>query len=596
MKSIVLFASILRIALITAIIGFAVYANAQSVAINTTGNSADASAMLDISSTTKGFLPPRMTTIQRTGIPLPVNGLMVFDTDTKSFWYFSEIWKEVTNAGGGNFALPYSGSYSDPYKIFSIANTSSANGSSAIYGKSGSTFSGLLSSYSVGVWGDNTNSNGYGVLGTSHSGVGIFGSSSLDHGVHGYTSNMAGYAGVYGTSSNSNGIGVKGEVNNGGYAVYGVNNGGQGNAGYFYINNTSNNSDAVEALTVGTRRALIARINNSNNTAEALHTSTNGKGRALYAGVSNALNTEDVVYVNNAGIGDGIHISSTGATSSNWLIRGFNNGVGGGIAIDVNNANATGHGIQVVNDGSGSGIFARSVKGNAGFFWNENTSNPSSVIRCINNGTSLAGEFSISNETSFSSVLSATTNGTGAGLVINNTNANAVNSLALFRKNGISKARIDGTGKGFFNGGTQNSGADLAEAFGVADDIKNYEAGDVLVISTEKDRSVVKSNGAYSTLVAGVYATKPGILLTEEDIETDISDKVPMGVVGVIPTKVCLEGGEIKRGDLLVTSSIAGVAMKADINKVKVGQVIGKALENFTSSSTGKIKVLVNVK
>ena len=46
----------------------------------------------------------------------------------------------------------------------------------------------------------------------------------------------------------------------------------------------------------------------------------------------------------------------------------------------------------------------------------------------------------------------------------------------------------------------------------------------------------------------GVYATKPGVLLTEENIDHDLKDKVPMGVIGVIPTKVCLEGGEIKKG------------------------------------------------
>jgi hypothetical protein len=69
-----------------------------------------------------------------------------------------------------------------------------------------------------------------------------------------------------------------------------------------------------------------------------------------------------------------------------------------------------------------------------------------------------------------------------------------------------------------------------------------------------------------------------------------------MGVLGVIPTKDCTEGGEIKRGDLLVTSSLPGVAMKADIEKIKPGQVLGKALENFNSSSIGRIKVLVNVK
>ena len=98
------------------------------------------------------------------------------------------------------------------------------------------------------------------------------------------------------------------------------------------------------------------------------------------------------------------------------------------------------------------------------------------------------------------------------------------------------------------------------------------------------------------TLVAGVFATKPGVLLTEENIDSDLTNKVPMGVIGVIPTKVCLEGGAIKRGDLLVTSSIAGVAMKADPDKVKVGQVIGKALQDFNQTTVGKINVLVNIK
>ncbi|MNL82329.1 hypothetical protein D3C87_2096790 [compost metagenome] len=69
-----------------------------------------------------------------------------------------------------------------------------------------------------------------------------------------------------------------------------------------------------------------------------------------------------------------------------------------------------------------------------------------------------------------------------------------------------------------------------------------------------------------------------------------------MGVIGVIPTKVCLEGGAISRGDLLVTSSIPGVAMKADPDKVKIGQVLGKALEEYNDKEVRKIKVLVNIK
>ncbi|MBE0392938.1 hypothetical protein [Flavobacterium sp. PL002] len=48
----------------------------------------DATAVLDVSSTTKGMLTPRMTTTQRNAITTPANGLMVYDTTLKSFYYY----------------------------------------------------------------------------------------------------------------------------------------------------------------------------------------------------------------------------------------------------------------------------------------------------------------------------------------------------------------------------------------------------------------------------------------------------------------------------------------------------------------------------
>lgn len=51
------------------------------VAINTSYGFANASAILDVSSTTKGFLPPRMTNVQRAAITSPAIGLMVYCTD-----------------------------------------------------------------------------------------------------------------------------------------------------------------------------------------------------------------------------------------------------------------------------------------------------------------------------------------------------------------------------------------------------------------------------------------------------------------------------------------------------------------------------------
>ncbi len=47
------------------------------------------SAMLDVSSSSKGVLFPRMTSIQRANISSPANGLYVFDTDSQSLWYYN---------------------------------------------------------------------------------------------------------------------------------------------------------------------------------------------------------------------------------------------------------------------------------------------------------------------------------------------------------------------------------------------------------------------------------------------------------------------------------------------------------------------------
>lgn len=71
------------------------------VGIGTT--SPDASSALEVASTDKGFLMPRMTTIQREAITAPANGLMVFDTDTNSQWtYVAGAWAE-TKPGVGKF-------------------------------------------------------------------------------------------------------------------------------------------------------------------------------------------------------------------------------------------------------------------------------------------------------------------------------------------------------------------------------------------------------------------------------------------------------------------------------------------------------------
>ncbi|HLG41013.1 MAG TPA: hypothetical protein VI461_15135, partial [Chitinophagaceae bacterium] len=77
---------------------------AQSVAINNDGSIADPSAVLDLKSNNKGLLIPRLSTIQRLAIATPAEGLKVFDTDTKTFWFYNGTgWIEFSTGSATNF-------------------------------------------------------------------------------------------------------------------------------------------------------------------------------------------------------------------------------------------------------------------------------------------------------------------------------------------------------------------------------------------------------------------------------------------------------------------------------------------------------------
>jgi len=76
---------------------------AQNVAINEDNSTADPSAILDIKSTTKGLLIPRMTTTQRENISSPAEGLLVYDIDLQGYYYYkSTAWVGIGTSGSDN--------------------------------------------------------------------------------------------------------------------------------------------------------------------------------------------------------------------------------------------------------------------------------------------------------------------------------------------------------------------------------------------------------------------------------------------------------------------------------------------------------------
>jgi Chaperone of endosialidase len=75
-------------------------AHAQSFAINTDGSTANTSALLDVKSTTKGLLIPRLTKAQKYAVTTPAVGLLIYQTgpDSSGFYYYQNSqWNWITD-------------------------------------------------------------------------------------------------------------------------------------------------------------------------------------------------------------------------------------------------------------------------------------------------------------------------------------------------------------------------------------------------------------------------------------------------------------------------------------------------------------------
>ncbi len=564
------------------------------------------------------------------------------------------LYAKSAGGGGSSFTLPYTNTLTNASDLFTLANngdgssivgqnSTTTSSISAIRGEITNTAPGGFSSavkginngtggLGIGVWGSQAGS-GWGVYGSTPNGLGVYGNSSAN-GTGVYANSNAG-TGLQATSSN--GIPASLSITNNANANNVINSSTLGDGAAFEgISNSTTSSIAVirgivDTTAPGGFSSAVRGINNgTGGLGIGVWGSQAGSGWGVYGTTPSGIG----VYGNSSASGYGVYANSTSGTG---LQATSNNGVAANISI-MNNANANnvleistvgnGKGVNINVSGSNHGVYSVST-GGTGIEGMTSSISSAGVIGRNSTGEAVVG-FS-SGATGVGAVVgradgagygvrgfntntgigvlgqSGISGGTGKAARFENVNSsnttnvlevssNSTANLAVFQKNGSNVARIDQTGKGFFNGGTQTGGADIAEAFDVKGLTSDYEPGDILVISASNDRSVEKSSKSYSNLVAGVYATKPGVLLTEENVDSELIGKVPMGVIGVIPTKVCMEGGSIKRGDLLVTSSISGVAMKANLKKVKIGQVLGKALQDYNQNSIGKIQVLVSIK
>jgi hypothetical protein len=142
-------------------------------------------------------------------------------------------------------------------------------------------------------------------------------------------------------------------------------------------------------------------------------------------------------------------------------------------------------------------------------------------------------------------------------------------------------------GNGLADGSWQSNAFDLAERF--QNHEEGLEPGDVLALDRGSPERLVRTRSAQQDDIIGVVSERPGFVLGVSWEDPDAG--VPLALAGRVPVKVNLEGGPIRIGDYLTSSSTAGVAMRT----VRSGRVIGLAMQAFDGAAVGEGRVVVLV-
>jgi hypothetical protein len=289
------------------------FANAQgSIGIGT--SSPSASAMLDITSTSKGLLIPRVTSLQRSAITTPAVGLLVFDSDTKTVWaYDGATWKNLYTSGG--LVLPFSQTVNTGISAFQVTNQ--------------------------GI------------------GAALEGSSSAEFGT-GLTAKATGPGG-WGLYALSTGAGAK-SINalaDNGTAIHGENN------------NPANTNTLMSLINKGVGKTSTFQLVSPASTAYNVQIAGNNLGEQLKIFQTNVANAAPAISVVNSGTGDAMSATSTtgpavvGTSTSSYGIRGVTSTSNSSLAAvsGVNNGTQGSGVMGVASFAAGFGVKGESNAG-----------------------------------------------------------------------------------------------------------------------------------------------------------------------------------------------------------------------------------------
>ena len=161
---------------------------------------------------------------------------------------------------------------------------------------------------------------------------------------------------------------------------------------------------------------------------------------------------------------------------------------------------------------------------------------------------------------------------------------------------------------GALPGSNLSCNQDLAEVYHSSE---SMQQGDIVSIDKNLDQTVTKSTSAGEYQLLGIVSTTAGLVFDHGETQLSgntasylTSSQAPVALSGKVIVKISNINGDIKKGDVITSSSLKGFGQKA----TGKGYVVGKALEDFTPTKSipcpvntssnvqcGKIMVFVNL-
>ena len=280
-----------------------------------------------------------------------------------------------------------------------------------------------------------------------------------------------------------------------------------------------------------------------------------------------------------------------GIITGAWTLSASSTLVASSIVSQANSAtltaSTTGNSEIVLRDASGNftaGTISATLSGTATNATNvattDTTSSASTHYIAFVDGTSGNRALRVDSSTLTYTPSTNTITLTGGALTATSVSVSTVTATTLTTGAAATAGTV--TGNWTLSSGSkfQATYADLAEYY---EGDKDYAVGTVLVFGGEKE--LTTSNIKGDTRIAGVVSNTGAYIMNNECPGI----KVCIALQGRVPVRVV---GKINKGDILITSSIPGVAI-AGGSEVRAGNMIGKALENYDSDHIGNIQVAV---